>query len=63
MTRFGTPWLEAVCGAMQAAALIRMAEGTEVEIGKLDYRGCILGASAMLLLNGYSLLFTGTEDN
>jgi predicted NBD/HSP70 family sugar kinase len=63
MIRFGEPWLESVRTAMQAAALTRMAESTEVEIGKLDYRGCILGASAMLLLNGYSLLFAGAEDH
>jgi hypothetical protein len=39
-----------------------MAEGTQLEIGKLDYRGCILGASAMLFLNGYALLFRGVEE-
>ena len=63
MTRFGKPWLESVNQAMQDAALGRMAEGTELEVGKLDYRGCILGASALLLLNSYSLLFTGVEEN
>ena len=40
-----------------------MAEGTQLEIGKLDYRGCILGASALLLLDDYSLLFTGAEES
>ncbi len=62
MTQFGGPWLESVNQAMQEAALARMVENTRLEIGKLDYRGCILGASAMLFLNGYSLLFTGVEE-
>jgi hypothetical protein len=48
---------------MQEAALTRMAEGTQLEIGKLDYRACILGASALLLLDDYSLLFTGAEES
>lgn len=63
MTRFGDAWLDSVNRAMQEAALTRMAEGTQLEIGKLDYRGCILGASALLLLDDYSLLFTGTEES
>ncbi len=63
MTRFGELWLESVNHAMQEAALTRMAEGTQLEIGKLDYRACILGASALLLLDDYSLLFTGAEEN
>jgi len=57
MTRFGAGWLEAVNVSMRNAALSRLAENTEIELGKLDYRACILGASAFLLLNGYSLLF------
>ncbi len=63
MTRFGDAWLDSVRHAMQEAALARMAEGTQLEIGKLDYRGCILGASALLLLDDYSLLFTGAEES
>jgi predicted NBD/HSP70 family sugar kinase len=62
MTQFGELWLESVKHAMQEAAFTRMAEGTQLEIGKLDYRGCILGASAMLFLNGYALLFRGVEE-
>jgi N-acetylglucosamine repressor len=61
MTRFGDKWLNAVCVSMQTGALTRIAEGTKLEIGKLDYRACILGASAFLLLNDYSLLFI--EEN
>jgi len=58
MTRFGEPWLMAVRQAMSQAALGRMVEGTQLHIGKLDYRACILGSAAYLLLDGYSLLFT-----
>jgi len=57
MTRFGAVWLEAVNASMRNAALSRLSENTQIELGKLDYRACILGASAFLLLNGYSLLF------
>jgi N-acetylglucosamine repressor len=58
MTRFGGAWLDAVNSSMQNAALSRMSEGTRLELGTLDYRACILGASAFLLLDDYSLLFT-----
>lgn len=57
MTRFGNAWLDAVNSSMQNAALVRMSEGTRLELGTLDYRACILGASAFLLLDDYSLLF------
>ena len=57
MTRFGTKWLEAVNASMRNAALSRLSENTELELGRLDYRACILGASAFLLLDDYSLLF------
>jgi len=61
MARFGEKWLNAVSASMQTGALARIAEGTKLEIGKLDYRACILGASAFLLLDDYSLLFN--EEN
>lgn len=57
MTRFGTVWLDAVNEAMRNAALSRLSENTELELGKLDYRACILGASAFPLLDDYSLIF------
>jgi predicted NBD/HSP70 family sugar kinase len=57
MTRFGEDWLKAVSTAMQTGAFSYMTERTTLEIGKLDYRACILGASAFLLLGDYSLLF------
>lgn len=61
MTRFGDKWLKAVSGSMQTGALSRITEETKLEIGKLDNRACILGASAFLLLDDYSLLFN--EEN
>ncbi len=61
ITRFGEEWLKAVSTSMQTGAFFRMSEDTKLEIGKLDYRACILGASAFLLLDDYSLLFN--EDN
>ena len=61
MTRFGVSWLETVITSMQNAALTRMSEGTQLELGTLDYRACILGASAFLLQDGYSPLFGGAN--
>lgn len=63
MTAFGPVWLEAVDRAMKEAALGRMAERTRLEIGRLDYRACILGASALMLLDSYSLLYTRAEES
>jgi N-acetylglucosamine repressor len=57
MSRLGTAWLEIVKSSMLDAALSRLSENTRVELGVLDYRACILGASAYLLLDDYSLLF------
>jgi len=57
MTRFGDKWLDTVNTSMQTNAFSRMAEGTKLKIGNLDFRACILGASAFLLLDDYSLLF------
>ena len=57
MNHFGSAWLNAVNAAMQNAVLARMSENTQLELGVLDYRACILGASAFLLLDDYSLLF------
>ncbi|MBI3166793.1 MAG: ROK family transcriptional regulator [Anaerolineales bacterium] len=61
MTRFGAKWLAAVNASMRNAALGRLSENTKLELGTLDYRACILGASAYLLLDDYSLLFQ--QDN
>ncbi len=61
MTQLGEIWLNSIKASMQKASLEKMYEGTKIEIGKLDYRACILGASAFLLLDDYSLLFR--EEN
>ncbi len=58
MTQFGPAWLEEVSESMRNAVLARMSENTRLELGVLDYRACILGAAAFLLLDDYSLLFT-----
>lgn len=62
VTRFGEAWLAAVRGAMSGAALGRMVQETHLEMGTLDYRACILGSSAYLLLDDYSLLFSQKEN-
>jgi predicted NBD/HSP70 family sugar kinase len=61
MTLFGESWLQAVSHAMQEAALSRMADETMIEIGKLDYRGCILGASVLTVMNNSSILIGGVD--
>lgn len=61
MTQLGETWLDAIKTSMQKASLEKIYEGTKIEIGNLDYRACILGASAFLLLDDYSLLFR--EEN
>jgi N-acetylglucosamine repressor len=58
MTQFGSEWLEAVRNAMHDAALARMSDDTELELGNLDFKACILGACALLTLDDYSLLFS-----
>jgi len=62
MTRFGARWLDAVRQATAQATLSKLAEDTVIDIGKMDYRGCILGASALTLLDGYSLLFLQSSN-
>jgi predicted NBD/HSP70 family sugar kinase len=62
MAGFGEPWLEAVRQAMYESALSRMARNTRLEVGTLEYRACILGASAYMLLDNYSLLFHQPSD-
>jgi glucokinase-like ROK family protein len=63
MVCFGEPWLLAVKESMLQAALTRMAQDTRLEIGALGFRGCILGASALMLLDSYALLFSRLDDN
>lgn len=56
LTRFGTPWLEAIRNMMMKTSLPGIAGNTQVDIGKLDRNGIILGATTLLSSN-YSLLF------
>lgn len=58
MVCFGEAWLQSVQNAMKQAALPRMAQDTELEFGMLEFKACILGASAFMLLENYSPLFT-----
>ena len=62
MTRFGDTWLQAVTNTMLHAALTRMAQETKLEFGTLEFKACILGASAFMLLENYSLLFIQNND-
>jgi predicted NBD/HSP70 family sugar kinase len=57
LTRFGSPWLEAIRETMLRTSLFGIASDTRVEIGRLDRDGIILGATA-LLASDYSLLFS-----
>lgn len=57
MPGFGTAWLDIVDESMRNAAFTRMAGTTRLELGRLDYRACILGAASFPLLDDYSLLF------
>ncbi|HSF81078.1 MAG TPA: ROK family transcriptional regulator [Anaerolineales bacterium] len=63
MVGFDKPWLEVVEKSMHVTALSRMAQDTRLEIGKMEFRGCILGASSFMLLDGYELLFNQPESN
>jgi len=62
MSRFGDAWLQSVQETMTRGALTRMAQDTKLEMGTLEFKACILGASAFMLLEDYSLLFTSPTD-
>ena len=62
MARFGETWLNLIEESMQKAGFTYMVEATQLEIGKLDYRSYILGASSLLLMEDYSLLFNQVVD-
>jgi len=61
VVRFGENWLNIVKSSMVEAALSPMSENTSLEVGRLGYDACVLGAAVFLLLNDYSLLYT--KDN
>jgi len=58
MACFGEEWLQSVRDSMMQAALTRMAQDTQLEFSTLEFKACLLGASAFMLLENYSLLFT-----
>jgi N-acetylglucosamine repressor len=62
MTAFGEYWLQSIQDATSQAAFTSMALDTEIRIGKPELRSPILGASASMLLNNYSLLFLKTDS-
>lgn len=62
MTRLGQDWLDQIHSSMLEAGFSRMVQNTRIKYGNLDLRGYILGSSALMLLDGYSLLFTKTEE-
>jgi N-acetylglucosamine repressor len=57
MTQFGQPWLEAICETAKERTLARLAEGTSIRIARINAQDTMLGGSALMLLEGYSLLF------
>jgi len=63
MTRFGQRWLDAVREAAVRAAFPELAGDMHIDMGRLDYRSSLLGASALMLLDGYSLLFTHSSSD
>jgi N-acetylglucosamine repressor len=62
LATFGESWLRSVQESMTQASLARMAQDTQLELGTLEFKACILGASAFMLLENYNLLFTQTTD-
>lgn len=62
MTTFGDAWCSAIQDATSQAAFTNMALDTEIKLGKPELRSPILGASASMLLNNYSLLFLKTDS-
>ena len=57
MTQLGQPWLDAICEKVAQGTLAKLAEGTSIMISGLGSENIILGASALMLMDGYSLLF------
>jgi len=57
MIRFGDRWLAAARESMRKSSLTQMSQNTQFEIGELGFKACILGSSALMLLDDYSLLY------
>lgn len=62
MTVFGEIWRQAIQDATSQAAFTSMALDTEIKLGKPELRSPILGASASMLLNNYSILFIKSDS-
>lgn len=62
MIAFGEIWLQAIQDATSQAAFTSMALDTEIKLGKPELCSPILGASASMLLNNYSLLFIKSDS-
>lgn len=62
MSHFGEAWLKLIEESMQQSGLTHMVQRTQLEIGKLGFRGYILGASALMFMEDYSLLFSPAVD-
>ncbi len=58
MNRFGESWLEKIRYSMNQASLMRLAADTQLEFGDLGFKACVLGSSAFMLLDDYSLLMS-----
>ena len=58
MNRFGESWLEKIRYSMKQASLMRLATDTQLEFGDLGFKACVLGSSAFMLLDDYSLLMS-----
>jgi predicted NBD/HSP70 family sugar kinase len=61
MIHFGQVWLDATRQAFQQSVLSQFGQETQIKPGTLDFRACILGASAHLFLENYSLLYLQPE--
>lgn len=62
MARCGDAWLKGIAESMHEAGLTYLVQNTQLEIGKLDYRGYFLGAAAIMLMEDSSLLFKQIVD-
>ncbi len=57
MPCFGDAWFQSVQSSMLQSSFNKLAQDTTIELGKMTLQGCVLGASASMLMDGYALLF------
>ncbi len=60
MIRFGEAWLQSVQDATRQSSYNKLSQDTTIELGKVEFQGCLLGAATALLMDGYALLFRET---